>query len=195
MQIVDENCRLTQIQNFRTRTPLQEVNAPSSWPPATSAPTHLALSQLRLLVMFPVACHPRRCFFHDIVRGTSHYWPAPLLRCSGLSQARHLAGAAQQCHDTSAVGGIWCGHATVAADTLQSLLATQAASHFHDMHANNNNVDNKDKCRNPGHSVVLLCRYYSVDIVWYHDMKCHDISISSLAYDMNTGLKRSFDFR
>jgi len=39
----------------------------------------------------------------------------------------------------------------------------------------------------PEHSVVLLCRYCSADIVIrYRDMKCHDISISSLAYDMNT---------
>jgi len=38
----------------------------------------------------------------------------------------------------------------------------------------------------PGHAVVLLCRYYSVDVVQYRDIKRRDIAISSLAYDMNT---------
>jgi len=37
-----------------------------------------------------------------------------------------------------------------------------------------------------GHSVVLLHRYYNVDIARYHNMKRHDISISCMAYDMNT---------
>jgi len=41
---------------------------------------------------------------------------------------------------------------------------------------------------------TVYCRYY-VHIIQYHGMKCHDISISSVSYNMNTTAYASFTYQ